>query len=57
MGIVGKNPGNLNNMQILSNSSSHARFERNHTLKSWMARYSTKLHLDVAFFELKRNQF
>ena len=58
VGIVGQSPsGSFDNTQIFSNSSSLRRFAQNRTIKSWMQRYSTELHLQVLFFELNGDQF
>jgi hypothetical protein len=58
VGIVGQNPGSsFDATQIFSNSSSLKKFAQNRTIKSWMARYSAELHLQVLFFDLKRDQF
>ena len=58
VGIVGKTAGGaVGATPIFSNSSSASEFSQNYTINSWMARYRNKLHLDVLFYELNRDQF
>jgi hypothetical protein len=58
VGIVGQNPGgSSDNTQIFSNSSTQAKFAQNRTIKTWKARYSAQLHLQVLFFDLDASQF
>ena len=58
VGIVGNNPGgSTDNTQIFSNGSKQAKFAQNFSIGSWKARYASKLHLQVLFFNLNADQF
>jgi putative chitinase len=57
VGIVGRNPGGaIDNTQILSNSSSAAKFQQNYTIGKWKAYFENK-GLDVLLFGLNASEF
>jgi len=50
VGLLGKGHGGQR--LVYSNSSAHARFEQNHTIASWKARYVDLKHLEMLFYPL-----
>jgi len=58
VGILGRgSAGSVDSTQVFSNSSSRRQFAQNYTVGTWVARYATRLHLQVLFFELNRDRF